>query len=115
MDMYKAEDTISLWDENKRKNIILKDLQTGKSYSFLLKRSLIVGRSEVKSDLQITTCDKYISGKHLRFLNDESGVYVEDLNSTNGTRVNGRLISTKTRIKRGDILKMGRTEFSVVL
>lgn len=115
MDTYRSENTISLWDDNSKQSITLKNLQTGKRYSFVLKRSFVVGRKKESCDLQITTEDRYMSGKHLRFINDGASVYVEDLNTKNGTRLNGRPISSKAKIRRGDILKMGRSEFEVIL
>lgn len=115
MDTYKSEKTISLWNDNSRRGVTLRNLQTGKRYSFVLKHSFIVGRRKEHCDLQITTDDRYMSGRHLRFINTEDGIYVEDLHTKNGSRVNGTLISSRTRIRQGDILRMGRTEYEVTI
>ena len=115
MDTYGSEKTISLWDDDNRKAITLRNLQTGRCYSFVLKHSLVIGRRKEYCDLQISTDDRYMSGRHFQFINTGDGVYIEDLNSKNGTRLNGKTISSKTRIRQGDILKVGRSEFEITL
>lgn len=109
------EKTISLWDDEGRSGITLKNRKTGKRFSFVLKHTFVVGRNPQQCDLQITEEDRYISGKHLRFIRDGKEIFIEDLGTKNGTKLNGRLISSKTRISQGDILKMGRSEFEVTL
>lgn len=115
MDDYNEEKTISLWDDHSKRSVTLRNIQTGRKFSFVLKSSFVVGRNKERCDMQITTEDRYMSGRHLRFINDEGEVYIEDLNSKNGTRLNGKLLLSKTRIRKGDILKMGRSEFEVIL
>lgn len=115
MDTYNSENTISLWDNNNRSGITLRNIQTGKRYSFVLKHSFTVGSNKNFCDLQITTEDRYMSKKHLRFIKKEDGIYAEDLNSKNGSRINGKTISSRVRIKKGDILKIGRSEFEITI
>jgi pSer/pThr/pTyr-binding forkhead associated (FHA) protein len=114
MDQNKEENTISLWGNEGKRDITLKNLQTGKRYSFVLRHSFIVGRKKEYCDLVITEDDRYISGRHLRFLNEDGGIYVEDMHTKNGTRLNGKPLSSRTRIKKGDILKLGRSEFEII-
>lgn len=113
MSSFESENTISLWEENSRKGITLKNIQTGKKYTFYIRHSFIVGRTAAQCDMQITTDDRYMSGRHLRFVYENGRISVEDLHTKNGTRLNGKIITQKTRIRKGDILKMGRSEFSV--
>ena len=115
MDNYNSDRTISLWEDSTRKSITLKNRKTGERFSFILKHSFIVGRLKPPSDMQITRDDMYISGRHLCFENMNNMVYVKDLNSKNGTWLNGHLLSAKTRIRQGDVLKIGRTEFDIIL
>ena len=113
MDNYESEKTISLWDDGSRKCVTLKNIQTGKVFTFVVKHSFIVGRVSKYCDLQITASDRYMSGRHIRFINEEGGLCIEDLNKKNGTKLNGKPVLSKVRIRQGDILKMGRSEFVV--
>lgn len=113
MDTYRSEDTIPLWEDESRKKITLRNVQTGKRYSFVLKYSFVVGRAKEACDLQLTEEDRYMSGRHLRFIKEGDHICVEDLNTTNGTRLNGRQITSPCRVRCGDVLRMGRSEFEV--
>lgn len=113
MDNYESEKTISLWDDGSRKCVTLKNIQTGKVFTFVVKHSFIVGRVSKYCDLQITASDRYMSGRHIRFINEEGGLCIEDLHTKNGTKLNGKPVLSKVRIRQGDILKMGRSEFVV--
>lgn len=117
MDDFNMDQTISLWGSapDVRKKVTLKNLASGESYSFSVGKSFTVGRNEEICNLRITSGDGYISGRHLRFISRPDGIYVEDLHTKNGTAVNGRRISSRTRIRRGDIIKMGRSRFQVIL
>lgn len=69
-------------------------------------RSWIVGAAD--------TCDirpqsSYVSGKHCRIEYDGSTWTIEDLNSRNGTYVNGRRIDAKTAVTAQDVITLGRT------
>ena len=113
MDHYESEKTISLWGEDSRKCVTLKNLQTGKKFTFVVRHSFIVGRSAENCDLQITMDDRYMSGRHLRSVNEDGGLSIEDLHTKNGTRLNGKPVLEKTRIRKGDVLRMGRSEFAI--
>jgi pSer/pThr/pTyr-binding forkhead associated (FHA) protein len=53
-----------------------------------------------------------VSRLHCRLSLQDEGVLVEDLESTNGTFVNGRRIR-KGLLATGDVLRVGRVEFAV--
>ena len=48
-----------------------------------------------------------VSRRHARFLVQDEDVTVEDLNSTNGTKVNGRKTKGAVALKPGDTVKIG--------
>ena len=52
--------------------------------------------------------DDEISSRHARITFSDDSFWVEDLDSTNGTFVNGERISSLTRLHDDDLLKMGR-------
>lgn len=110
-----SDKTISLWEGSAPRSITLKNRKSGERFSFVLRHDLVLGRLAPPSDLQITKKDMYISGKHVRFENMNHEVYVNDLNSKNGTWINGKLISSRTRLRQGDVLKLGRSEFDVTI
>ena len=61
----------------------------------LTEGQLIVGRGN-ECDLQIT--DKELSRKHLSILKSEGKVWITDLNSTNGTRLDGETIQPGAQV-----------------
>ena len=54
-----------------------------------------------------------ISRNHARITREEGQYYIEDLNSRNGTYLNGELLSykQKCRMKPGDHLRFAREEY----
>jgi hypothetical protein len=69
----------------------------------------IVGR-DVGCKLRFN--DPAVSRKHLRFIRRIDEVFVEDLKSSNGTKLNGRPITAPTRLDDGDAITVGgRTLF----
>lgn len=73
--------------------------------AFELQQAVIgIGRSK-SSDIRI---DEPLISRHHARLTRVGGDYVlEDLNSTNGTFVNGRRISVPTPIQPGDVVRLG--------
>ncbi len=67
-----------------------------------------VGRSR-RNDIQIT--DPLVSGKHFKVFRIGSKFFVEDLKSTNGTRVNSRRLESGEgfELEEGDSIRLGRT------
>jgi FHA domain/Tetratricopeptide repeat len=58
--------------------------------------------------------DEFASSHHARFTTALGLWYVEDLGSVNGTRLNGRRIRTRQRLKKGDKIRIGKTNMTVV-
>ena len=54
--------------------------------------------------------DEFASAHHARIDPRPDGVWVEDLESTNGTFVNGARITSKRLLQPGDVLRVGETE-----
>jgi len=79
------------------------------------KDEIILGRKP-ENDIQLD--DQAISGQHARFvrepsayLEDHFDYFVEDLGSTNGTRVNGANVSRQL-LKQGDVIQVGKHKFT---
>ena len=58
--------------------------------------------------------DDHASNHHARFQFAHGVWYVEDLNSTNGTWLNGRRMFSPQRLKKNDKVRIGRTVIVVV-
>ncbi len=71
---------------------------------------IVIGRS-ANCDLDIA--DDYASSTHARIWVDEESYVVEDLQSTNGTYVNGYKIDQPTRIGSEDIVRIGRSQLQL--
>jgi len=68
---------------------------------------LSIGRSK-ESDVQIS--DRYASGIHARVFSREGRFVVEDMNSTNGTLLNGATLNGEAELIDGDSVQIGDTE-----
>ncbi len=69
---------------------------------------LSIGRSK-DSDVQIE--DRYASSLHARVFSREGRFFVEDMNSTNGTLLNGAELEGEADLIDGDTIQIGDTEF----
>jgi pSer/pThr/pTyr-binding forkhead associated (FHA) protein len=57
--------------------------------------------------------DEFASAQHARFEPRRDGLWVEDVGSTNGTFVNGARVTTPRRLTKGDVVRVGQTDFRV--
>jgi hypothetical protein len=72
---------------------------------------LTVGRGG-QNDL-VLTGDDFASARHARIELRGDGVWVQDLDSTNGTFVNGSRVAGAQRLDQGDVLRVGETDLRV--
>lgn len=70
---------------------------------------ITIGRA---SDNNICINAEGISNKHAKIFLENDQVYIEDLNSTNGTFVNGKMIS-RTGLKLNDYVNLGQTPLNL--
>ncbi len=59
--------------------------------------------------------DEFSSAQHARFEARRDGLWVEDTGSTNGTFVNGARVTSPRRLGKGDVVRVGQTDFRVDL
>lgn len=85
--------------------IILSEIMRGKTYE-LTEDLYNIGRTDVN---HICIPDGTISTHHCDLVKDGDGYVARDLNSTNGTRINGIKI-TEQRLCNSDILQVGGIE-----
>lgn len=84
----------------------------GKKTTFPLRGTLTIGRGQ---DVHLRINDTQASRRHAQLTVTESGdCWVTDLGSANGTFVNGTRLTEPTRLQSGDILRIGKTKFTVL-
>jgi hypothetical protein len=67
-----------------------------------------IGRS---SDADVRIEDRFASQIHARIYPRRGNYYVEDMNSTNGTFLNGRQLDGESELQHQDRIQIGDTEF----
>lgn len=67
---------------------------------------VVVGRL---AECQIHLPDANVSRRHAAFIRVDDGWAIDDLDSTNGTRLNGRTVS-RARLHDGDVIEIGVTQ-----
>jgi pSer/pThr/pTyr-binding forkhead associated (FHA) protein len=75
---------------------------------FVVGGGITIGRA---TGIEIQIEDTYASGRHARIFDRDGIVYIEDMNSTNGTYVNGRRVGAQERLRPDDRIRIGDTEF----
>lgn len=74
--------------------------------SYIVGNRTYIGRNK-NNDIVLET--PFFSGKHTCIFKENNSYYIEDLNSKNGTFVNGQRVSGRPMgIKNGDIIQIGQ-------
>lgn len=82
------------------------------TYAIFPNRIIRIGRSQ-DSDLLLSD-DTKISKDHCIITSHDDWLEIADVDSLNGTRINGRPISAQTRLCQRDVIGVGRTELTVL-
>jgi hypothetical protein len=67
-----------------------------------------LGRGE-NADIRVE--DGFASSAHAQLFQRDDFMFVEDMGSTNGTYLNGRQLVTAQRLKVGDVIRIGDSEY----
>lgn len=81
-------------------------LEAGQRYDLI--GGLSIGRSK---DADVQIADRYASSIHARLFERGGRYYAEDMNSTNGTLLNGATLAGEAEMIDGDTVQIGDTEF----
>ena len=76
--------------------------------AFEIGDSATMGRADA-SDIPVD--DPFASSVHARIFPRGHFMYIEDVGSTNGTYLNGRRLRSAERLKTGDTVRIGETEY----
>ena len=85
----------------------------GHKYAVKSDSPILIGRSE-EANIRIAY-DQYCSRKHAKVYWDSDKCYVQDLESTNGTYVNGTKITGTLELNNNDVISLGGTELIVII
>jgi pSer/pThr/pTyr-binding forkhead associated (FHA) protein len=83
----------------------------GKTWTF--DQEITIGRDDAVATACITI-DRYISRKHAKLCADAEGLRLVDLQSRNGTKVDGHPVVDQTALEVGKPFVVGRTTLRVV-
>ncbi len=67
-----------------------------------------------KSDNIVVLDDKYVSSHHVKIYKRNNEYVIEDLDSTNGTKVNETRIENRVTLRTGDVIKVGTAIFKLI-
>jgi uncharacterized protein YndB with AHSA1/START domain len=89
------------------KVVVVSGPQAGRTVEF--EGELVIGRAD--AGLELT--DDEVSRRHARLIVESDGVVVEDLGSTNGTRVDGERIAQPVKLRVAGVVRVGTSELRV--
>lgn len=72
---------------------------------------VVIGRSP---DADLVIADDFVSSLHAKIVRGPEGPILEDLNSTNGTLVNGQPAQRPLALAAGDVIELGTIRLEVV-
>lgn len=81
--------------------------EKGRTLELAADTPLTIGRSESSG---FCIPDKKVSRRHAEIVSDGENVFITDLSSRTGTRVNGRAIAQRTPLCIGDTIQIGETD-----
>src|SRR5688572_22692624 len=87
--------------------VIAEGKEAGREFVFE-QDSVLIGRT---SDCDVVLYDPGVSRKHARIFSEAAGYFVEDMGSSNGTKVNGAIIKKK-QLADGDAISLGPVVFN---
>ncbi|MFT3709992.1 MAG: FHA domain-containing protein [Archangium sp.] len=88
--------------------VIAEGKEAGREFEFD-QDSVLIGRT---AECDVILYEAGVSRKHARVFSEATAFFIEDLGSSNGTRVNGTAITGKQALKDGDSIGMGPVVFN---
>lgn len=92
--------------------------------SYVVGRLVVLGEGSERGNYLISSVERVLgrdagndvsldddeaSARHARISFDDEGFWIEDLDTTNGTFVNGQRITERTVLRNEDLIRIGRT------
>ena len=76
--------------------------------------NVVIGRNEKTAHIKFPVSSRKLSREHARFDLENNGIYITDLNSTNGTFVNVTRVTEPVLLKDGDLIKLGDITLEII-
>lgn len=110
----KDNDTHKIWAGNAQGHILyLTDVNNpGKTFQAPISDTVVIGRKANEADIVIDY-DRSVSARHLSICERDGRFYAKDLNSSNGSLLNGVRLTEEMEIYSGSMLTLGRLEIKV--
>ncbi len=74
--------------------------------------TITIGRASREATWEIRLTDRSVSRPHARLEHRDDGFYLVDLQSANGTLLNGVLVQGPTPLRDGDVISVGETRLT---
>jgi Inner membrane component of T3SS, cytoplasmic domain len=88
--------------------VISEGKDAGREFDFD-QASIVIGRT---AECDVILYEAGVSRKHAKIFSDHGAFFIEDLGSSNGTRVNGSTIQEARPLRQGDLISMGPVVFN---
>ena len=76
--------------------------------------NVVIGRNGKTAHIKFPVSSRKLSREHARFDLENNRIYITDLNSTNGTFVNGTRVTEPVLLKDGDLIKLGDITLEII-
>ena len=94
--------------------VLINQKDSVKTYRLSFNDRVVIGRGKNSCNIPIAD-DSAVSERHCEVIAENERFYLNDLGSSNGTWLNGRKIVVKSELKSGDVIKLGRGEYTIRL
>lgn len=106
------ETEVMTFEEKEKTYAVLSFFQGDEEVTFEMKKQeMYIGRDPEQCDLVISS-DKYLGRRHARFYTENEKIFVEDLDTKNGTYVDNKKITGSCEVALGKF-KVASTEISI--
>src|SRR5215831_13500885 len=83
--------------------LVIQDDEGHKTVVPFVRQEISIGR-QVGNTIRLT--ERNVSRRHAKLLRENGAVVLEDLNSSNGTRVNGQRVQGRLELQEGDLIQI---------
>lgn len=92
--------------------LVIEDASGTRSVVRLASDEITLGRARDGNTFRLD--DRNVSRRHARLVRASGALFIEDLGSLNGTRVNGERISGRRRLREGDLVEIGDYDLALL-